>query len=183
MMTGYTRQLVWTAQRWPSLEHTILRIADGSITVDGAIIAIVDDNPIRLRYLVECDPSWRPLRVTVDVYGQFAVSLSREGDRWFDGDGRERPDLAGCLDVDIALTPLTNTIPIRRLALDHGGSAELDVVYIHPGRTVDVSPQRQRYTRTSIGYRYESGSFQADLLVDAEGIVTDYPGLWKLMSA
>ncbi len=164
------------------MEHTVLRRADGPVTADGAIIAIVDDNPIRLRYLVECDPSWRPLSVTVDVYGLPTVALTREDDRWFDGDGHERPDLAGCLDVDIALTPLTNTIPIRRLELSERESADLDVVYIHPGPTVDVSPQRQRYTRTSTGYRYESGSFQADLLVDADGIVTDYPGLWTLAS-
>jgi hypothetical protein len=45
---------------------------------------------------------------------------------------------------------------------------------------VDVGPQRQRYTRTGDGYRYESGSFRADLGVDSDGIVTDYPGLWTL---
>ena len=28
-------------------------------------------------------------------------------------------------------------------------------------------------------YRYESGSFQADIRVDAEGLVVDYPGLWR----
>lgn len=181
MMTGYSRQLVWTAEQWPSLEHTILGVADSRITADGTIIAVVDEQPIRLDYRLDCDPSWRPLSVTVDVYGQPAVSLAREGDRWFDGDGRERPDLAGCLDVDIALTPFTNTIPIRRLALDHGASADLDVVYIHPGPTVDVSAQHQRYTRISTGYRYESGSFRADLRVDDDGIVTEYPGLWTLV--
>ena len=174
------RELVWTAQKWQGVEHATLRVTDTGLIVDSALIAVPDEQPIRLRYGLECESSWSPLRVTVDVYGRPPVSLAREGDRWFDGDGRERRDLAGCLDVDIALTPLTNTIPIRRLALDPGESADLDVVYIHPGRTVDVSAQRQRYTRTGDGFRYQSGSFRADLRVNADGIVTEYPGLWTL---
>lgn len=182
MIDGYTRQLVWTAEQWPSLEHTAFGIVDGEISADGAIIAVLDEQPIRLNYRLECDRSWQPLSVTVDVYGQPVVSLTREGDRWFDGGGHERPELSGCLDVDIALTPLTNTIPIRRLDLAEGSSADLNVMYIHPGPTVDVSRQRQRYTRTSGGYRYESGSFRADLQVDTDGFVTEYPGLWTLTS-
>ena len=176
------RELVWTAERWRGIEYTSLDVTEDRITANGAIIAVVGGRPIRLRYHVECDASWRPVSVTVDVHDQPAVSLRREGDRWCDGDGRERPDLAGCLDVDIALTPLTNTIPIRRLTLDVGESQDIDVVYIDPGSGLEVSPQRQRYTRTGDGYRYSSGSFEADLLVDADGIVVDYPGLWTLES-
>jgi uncharacterized protein len=44
----------------------------------------------------------------------------------------------------------------------------------------------QRYTLLKPGtddeaplYRYESGSFRADLTVDGDGYVTDYPGLWR----
>jgi uncharacterized protein len=38
----------------------------------------------------------------------------------------------------------------------------------------------QRYTRTSHdGYRYESGSFRADLLTDEHGLVLDYPPDWR----
>ncbi|HEX6336954.1 MAG TPA: putative glycolipid-binding domain-containing protein [Jiangellaceae bacterium] len=176
------RELVWTAERWRGIEYTSLDVTGDRVTADGAIIAVVDGRPIRLRHHVECDASWRPVRVTVDVHGRPAVSLRREGDGWYDLDGRERPDLAGCLDVDIALTPLTNTIPIRRLALDIGESRDIDVVYIDPSSGLDIRPQRQRYTRTGDGYRYASGSFQADLAVDADGIVVDYPGLWTLVS-
>jgi len=37
----------------------------------------------------------------------------------------------------------------------------------------------ERYTRTEAGYRYESGSFTADLEVDADGLVTTYSDLWR----
>ncbi|HEX5993891.1 MAG TPA: putative glycolipid-binding domain-containing protein [Jiangellales bacterium] len=174
------RTLVWTARQWPGMEHTRLEATDSGVSVDGVIIAIVDGQPVRLGYRLECDPSWQPVLIEVTQADGPATSLRRSGERWYDGDGRERADLAGCRDVDIALTPLTNTIPIRRLSIDVGESAEIDVVYIDPGPPLDVRPQRQRYTRTSDGYRYASGSFQADLAVDADGIVVDYPGLWTL---
>jgi hypothetical protein len=186
-MAGYSnaalnRTLIWKARKWPGIEHTDVRVDAEGVSADGAIIALVDGEPVRLQYQLECDPSWRPVRVSVALHGRPAVSLRRSGDRWYDGDDRERPDLAGCLDVDIALTPLTNTIPIRRLALEVGDSADIDVVYIHPVTTVDISAKRQRYTRTQSGFTYESGSFRADLLVDPDGFVIDYPGLWSLTS-
>jgi hypothetical protein len=32
-------------------------------------------------------------------------------------------------------------------------------------------------------FRYESGSFRADLTVDDHGFVIDYPGLWQRIGA
>jgi hypothetical protein len=174
------RHLVWTAEQWPSTEHAHVGETGEGITADGLVVAFVDEQPVRLRYVVDCDAAWLPRRVRADLYGRPPLSLELANGRWYDGDGRERTDLAGCTDVDIALTPLTNTIPIRRLALDIGGSADIEVIYLLPGRTLEVSRQRQRYTRTSAGYRYESGSFRADLRVDEDGVVTNYPGLWTL---
>jgi hypothetical protein len=59
------------------------------------------------------------------------------------------------------------------------------VVYVSAPE-LSVEPVRQRYTllsrdagRGEALYRYESGSFSADLTVDADGYVTSYPGLWR----
>jgi hypothetical protein len=95
------------------------------------------------------------------------------------------PGLEGCVDVDISATPFTNTLPIRRLGLAPGESADVSVAY------VDIDEMRawteeQRYTRLEQNsgdrlYKYESldGGFTADLPVDADGLVLDYPGLFR----
>ena len=31
-------------------------------------------------------------------------------------------------------------------------------------------------------FRYEAGSFRADLRVDSRGLVQDYPGFWEVLS-
>ena len=89
--------------------------------------------------------------------------------------------LAGALDVDIAATPFTNTLPIWRLGLGIGESADIVTAYIDvPALTVQSDPQR--YTRLDErSYRYESrdSGFARDITVDDAGFVVDYPGLFR----
>ncbi len=113
------------------------------------------------------------------------LALSADGDRRWLADGRALPDLTGCTDVDISLTPLTNTLPIRWLSWSPGVACDLDVAYLDVPE-LTVRPVRQRYTllgreelRGEDLYRYESGSFRADLQVDDDGYVTGYPGIWR----
>ena len=64
--------------------------------------------------------------------------------------------MPGSLDVDLGMTPSTNTSVIRRLGLAVDRSAELTAAWVRfPGLTVE--PLRQRYTRVAThGYLYES---------------------------
>jgi len=92
--------------------------------------------------------------------------------------------LEGCLDVDISATPFTNTLPIRRLQLQLGESAEIQVVYLAvPEMQINCEPQR--YTCLEVNpaggvYKFESltSVFVAKLPVDADGLVLDYPQLF-----
>jgi uncharacterized protein len=82
-------------------------------------------------------------------------------------------------------TPFTNTLPIGRLGLEQGESEELTVTYVRVPELL-VGPQRQRYgcleAQADGGlYRLEvlPSGFTAELPVDAEGLVIDYPGLFR----
>jgi len=95
--------------------------------------------------------------------------------------GDELASVGSSIDVDLGMTPSTNTLPIRRLELAKGQSAELIAVWVRfPELTVE--PLRQRYSRLEERrYRYESldSGFSADLEVDELGLVTSYSGLWE----
>ncbi|THV41502.1 putative glycolipid-binding domain-containing protein [Glycomyces buryatensis] len=174
------RQIMWTARNWPGCEHLDLRVGDDGVVADGLILAAPEGEPIRLAYRIECDRAWRTRAVTLEHHRRERTTLTRdEPGRWL-VNGRERLDLAECIDVDIALTPFTNTLPIRRLGLASGVAADLHVVYILPEPELTVGPADQRYTRLDTGYRYESGTFRADLAIDRDGLVTDYPDLWSM---
>jgi uncharacterized protein len=114
------------------------------------------------------------------------VDLRSNGEgNWKTPDGRTVPELDGCLDVDISVTPFTNTLPIRRLGLVPIESAEISVAYIQ-GTRLQAWPDPQRYTclekdNQSGLYSFVSldGGYTADLRVDADGLVLDYPGLFR----
>jgi hypothetical protein len=132
---------------------------------------------VHAHFRVRCDGQWRTRHVEVAVVETPPRVLRLESD----GEGRwaGRPELDGCIDVDISTTPLTNTLPVRRLRLAPGASAEIRVGYVDvPALT--ISAVSQRYTRIDgRTYRYASGSFAADVVVDEHDLVTDYEGLWR----
>ncbi|HEV3459606.1 MAG TPA: putative glycolipid-binding domain-containing protein [Thermoanaerobaculia bacterium] len=89
--------------------------------------------------------------------------------------------VAGCLDVDLAFTPSTNILPLRRLGLAAGESREVTAAWLRfPELTVEPLPQR--YTRLDerrVLYESRGGAFTAELEVDELGLVVRYPPLWE----
>src|SRR5712692_6968034 len=84
--------------------------------------------------------------------------------------------------------PLHQYPPIRRLTLQPGSAATLSMVYIAvPQMHVEVTEQRYTCLKvTSSGgrYHYESlvngvSQFTVELPVDRDGLVLDYPGLFR----
>lgn len=183
------RSVYWRALRWLSLEHLHLDDGGPAIRADGLIVGQYENAPIRLRYGIVCDEQWNTRSLDVEELSPDGrrVALERdEASGWRDSGGTSVPELGAAIDVDIAATPFTNTLPIRRLELQPGRSRELQVVYVNPFPTLSISSARQRYTclhRDASGgrYRYESleSDFTADLSVDPDGLVIDYPGLWE----
>src|SRR5262245_23725837 len=175
--------VVWQALQWPSVEHVDISPADGGWTADGAATAVVDGRPTRLQYRlsVDGDGTVRALDVVENVAGG-SLTLRADGTgSWQDGSGASLAELDRCVDVDISITPLTNTLPIRRLGLAVGESADIRVVYVD-APALTVQPVSQRYTRVAdASYRYQSGTFSADVTVDDAGLVVDYHGLWRRM--
>lgn len=101
---------------------------------------------------------------------------------WTDAMGKSMPKLAGAIDIDLSATPFTNTLPIRRLKLRTGQSAEIVPVYIlAPALTLATDPQRYTCLEPRKRYRYESldSDFTRDIEVDSHALVVTYPGLFK----
>lgn len=70
------------------------------------------------------------MRVTGLGSDQPTIGLHADGNgHWTTDTVEPQPDLGGCVDIDLTATPLTNTVPIRRLRLQPGASADLLVVY------------------------------------------------------
>jgi hypothetical protein len=183
------RELFWSPVVGVGVES--LRLVEGAagVDVESVVVHSSGDESFRIRYELQCDCRYRVRRVDAWILGVESVSVSLRADghgNWTDGRGDELSNLSGCTDVDISATPFTNTLPIRRLGLDRGESAEVRTVYLSvPELRVETAVQR--YTcldpldAAGGRYRYESLSseFTAELPVDADGIVVDYPDLFE----
>lgn len=172
----------WKSLETTGLEHFSLSMHPDRVLGTGVIIGERGGTPYGLYYRVVADLQWRTREVRVDLVDGMAIHVFADGQgRWTDADGNALSDLDGCIDVDIAATPFTNTLPLRRLGLKIGESAELTMAYV-PMPTLRMAPDGQRYTRIADNrYLYESAdrSFCAELDVDTDGLVLDYPTLFK----
>ena len=182
------RHILWSPWSEPGIEHLHLLQQDESILVDSIVVGIDNRMPFRLHYEITCDTQWNVKQLGVVLLNGNHKSIKLQADgkgHWTTPAGDPVHLLEGCIDVDISATPFTNTLPIRRLTLKPGQSAELLVVYILIPE-MELMTDRQRYTCLSVThsgglYRYESmdSDFSADLPVDSDGLVFDYPGLFK----
>lgn len=183
------RDVMWRPWEGPGLEHLRLAFSPGGTLADGVIIGIAEGQPFRVHYVIRCDARWRVRDAHVTLLGsdQPAISLLADGNgHWATDTGKSQPELDGCLDIDLTATPYTNTLPIRRLRLRPGASADLLIAYLDIP-DLRLTESRQRYTcieTTPQGARYRfevlpTSGFTAELSVDVNGLVIDYPHLFR----
>ncbi|HEU0317356.1 MAG TPA: putative glycolipid-binding domain-containing protein, partial [Solirubrobacteraceae bacterium] len=185
----WAREVMWSAEP-AGLEHVGVLAGPEGMLADSFLIGVEDRGPYRLRYELRAEAGFLTRRVQLEQLAPDyrVVVIEADGAGTWTVDGREAPELDGCLDVDLGFSPLTNTLPVRRLGLleGEGAPAELDAAWVLPGALDRPRRLRQRYTPlASRLVRYESlredgaTSFQADLPLDEAGLVLDYPGLWR----
>lgn len=179
-----THAAIWRRLDTPG--HDAARLAPGrdGWVLEGAAVFLHVGLACSLRYSVETDERWHTRRARVAGWAGPEPVDARievgEGERW-SLDGAPQPALDGCIDVDLAFTPATNTLPLRRLGLAVGSSRPVTAAWLRFPELV-LEPLDQVYSRESPEtYRYASsgGSFQALLSVDREGLVVRYPGSWQ----
>ncbi|HEY1763194.1 MAG TPA: putative glycolipid-binding domain-containing protein, partial [Acidimicrobiales bacterium] len=178
---------VWTSLRWPGIEHVHLEQGAAPLHADSRAILVLDGAPIRVDYRLAWDAQWcaRELFIRTESPGR-VNQLELRGDgagTWTDGEGVHVPELDGCIDVDISMTPLTNTLPIRRMGLAAGERREMLAAFVRvPDLT--AAPVAQSYefleaTPAGSRYLYQSSTFQAELSIDSDDLVVDYATVWK----
>lgn len=180
-------EVLWRQLAGTGEEHLILD-EQGGVHADSLSVGEINSTAYRIHYGIDCDSAWNVQRLRAeDLLSGAVLNLTRDGeDQWTGAADRQVEALRGCRDVDIMITPFTNTLPIRRLGLKVGEAREIAVVYVAlPGLL--TSRVEQRYTCLSQGedgglYRYENlrSGFTANLKVDMDGLVVDYPDIFKM---
>jgi uncharacterized protein len=188
MMHTKSRTICWTPL-WnkdrPGLGLEHLLLAEGM--ADSVVLAYDEERgPFRLTYRLTWDDSWRLRDAELAVASERAsgaLGLHSDGRGcWRHGDGRPIDELDGCVDIDIWPTPFTNSFPIRRRPLAIGERRVFRMAWVS-APDLTVHPQPQAYTRLAERlYLFENldgSGFRVELQVDEDGIVLDYPDLFR----
>ena len=209
-MSLLPRSLFWERRDTAGAEHALVDDRNG-LYARGTAIA-VDPIPYTCRYELRTDPGWITAHLDVAVEGAGwarSVRLELAAGRWRattaeQGDldavlsaagharaglpGMEDPDLFyGAFDVDLGGSPLTNSLPVRRLGLhqptaETGVAHRLSVAWVLPP-SLEVVQADQIYTALGDGrVRYTGETFSSDFTVDEDGFVVEYPGLARRVS-
>ena len=177
-------KILWKSYFMPGHEICQLSQRNSRWKLDGILLFAHEQQPDRLDYQVVCDSRWQTISAKVQgMLGNMAVDLQlavNESRHW-SLNQLDCPQVAGCIDLDLNFSPSTNLLPIRRLGLKVGESAQITAAWLR-FPAFKLEPLEQQYTRLAENtYRYEShgGEFVAELQVTAEGFVTNYPDLWQ----
>ncbi len=178
--------LLWTIHEMAGFDTAWASRTGGRLRADGRAAGL-RPRPYWIEYRLETGDAYATTLMAVESRwegGSGRLELRRQDDRWT-VNGEDRPDLADALDCDLAACPLTNTMPILRHRLHRvAGEHEFLMAFIEVP-SLRVVPSRQRYTHVRLidggeaVVRYASGSFQSDLVIDADGFVVEYPQLGR----
>jgi len=133
-----------------------------------------------ISYVWLLDREWRTRRLDLRLSSpaQREMTIERAPEGWLI-DGREHPELAVCDEIDLSGTPFCNSLAMRLLK----GKGELTALYVNLP-SLQFLPSRQRY-EVSSGNRWRyidlgvAKGFEADLEIDADGLISRYEGLFE----
>jgi hypothetical protein len=175
--------ILWSGREYYSLENCVLQVSANGIEAASTIIGYYQRQIYRVDYIIRTNAAWQTLSIDVRWHHdgrEQRLQLESDGRGNWKQNGEAADAFTGCIDVDLPLTPFTNTLPVNRLQLAVGEAREIRVLYLDL-LAGEFKPVRQKYKRLSATtYHYENvpNDFEADIEVDEAGLVVDYPQLF-----
>jgi hypothetical protein len=170
-------EAVWSTWDGDATEQFSVRWENEGWTASGVV------GRERVQYVLRCNASFRISQFLLfrDLE-EPDLWLATDGSaRWGEMNGAHRPDLDGCYDLGLACTPFSHSLPIRRLPLEVGHTADITVAEVDV-ETLELRPEHQRYTRLDTHRWAFTRLATGDVVefdVDGYGLVRDLPERYR----
>jgi hypothetical protein len=177
--------LTWRSHDATRMESVRVIVTGNRIRASGRIIAgaSADHPAFSASYDLVTDESGLTRRLSLRstlAGGERHASLSRDEENYWlvDAAGSHvRATFGGAVDADVVLSPLFNTLPIRRYGMAHATEdVTVPVVYVSLPE-LQVQEAHVTYSSGPDGIHVLSPVSSATVTVDDNGFVLDYPGL------
>ncbi|WP_428657261.1 putative glycolipid-binding domain-containing protein [Runella sp.] len=178
------KNILWTGIEYHSIENCVLTIKARQVLVNSTIVGLYKNIIYKVDYQIKTNQDWEAFFVKITAQLNADTKIRRfqsDGKGNWTVNGQLVEEYNGCLDIDISLTPFTNTLPINRLKLAQKEERTIQVLYVDV-LGEQLKPVHQKYTRlsrTEYNYANIPKDFEATLTVDESGLVVNYPSLFK----
>lgn len=171
----------WQHLEHSGSEHLKIREDETTITAQGVVQDIH-----HITYRITMDKNWLTRRVDVQEDENHSYSLYSDGKGNWSSEGQALTKLKGAIDMDLSVTPFSNTLPINRFHWEEGQERELEMAYVEvPG--CKLKKLKQHYTYLGNNgekrrFQYRCRNYGTVITVDQDGIVSEYPGVFTRRS-
>jgi len=182
----FKTMITWRGVGVDRLEQVRLHVSGLRIKAYGRIIsaATADSEAFSASYELITNDAGVTKRLSIHLLresGESQLGLSHDDENlWLvrtNGDTTIRSDFDGAQDVDLAMSPMFNALPIRRFGLATApNDIEIPVAYVYLP-TGEVKPAHMHYTSGPDGIDVVSPVATAKITVDENGFVVNYEGL------
>lgn len=175
------RNVFWKHIEHSGSEHLKISKDEESITAQGAVLYATKEAIHPITYSILMDQNWLTRRVDLTDGGTDHSLYSDGKGNWWT---RDEPllKMEGAIDIDLSVTPFSNTLPINRFNWNEGQERELEMVYIEvPEFTLEKVKQYYTFLGNDGDLRrfhYRCRNYETVITVDEDGIVSLYPGLF-----
>lgn len=175
---------IWENKKSAGSEFLEVKSSEDTSIAKSSIISIENNTPLKIEYKIELT-NWFTKNVKINLLnlGKSLYLESNQNHQWFDEHGNEIPELSGAIDIDISCTPFTNSLPINRVDWRLNKPQSFLMVYIKvPELALKKVEQVYTLIKEEKDYQmfdYRSSSFQSTIQVDKDGLVIEYPKLFK----
>ena len=178
--TDYRWRLNQGAGAFSGLEHLHINSVENNVIISSVVIGDEDGAPFGVNYTIICAANWTVRAFNIENTNGNSLSMNADGEgNWFHANGETADKFKGAIDIDLSGTPFTNTLAIRRFKSPKAGNNQRFKMLYVPFDTLIPKLVSQQYTCLIPfkKYRYESrtSDFVADLEVDENAVVKDYP--------
>ena len=183
---NYSKTIIWEAIAWKGRERCQIAYLDNRYIVKSELNGRLEKTSFNLQYKLEINAGWNIESVHIDSMQNTKklVNLGKDAkSRWINEQSEPLIEFSNCTDIDISLSPFTNTLPIRRLTFDRQSREAITVIYIDLP-SGEIKPMKQWYTKLkNRRYKYEDETgYTNTITVDENGFVIDYPNLFERKS-
>jgi uncharacterized protein len=184
MFPAMQTNILWAGREYYSLENCLINTTASGNVIQSTIIGRYENKLYKVDYQIKTNQQWETL--FAELKSQHSnerkhIILDSDGKGNWYLNGKAAAQFNGCIDVDIPLTPFTNTLPIKRLNWVSGEAQQIAVVYLDLLEN-QIRVVKQKYAQispTTFHYENVPNDFEATITVDDNGFVVDYPELFE----